>query len=112
VLLDFELAKRGIAPESIQGYNHEEYTHLAVAAAIKSGVADGGMGLRSAALALGLDFISVGWERYDFVIPSEHWAHPGIQALIKTLANSAFQAALAAQPGYAPQPMGQLQYEQ
>src|SRR3972149_3895069 len=33
VLLDYRLDGSGLAKESIRGYNHEEYTHLAVAAA-------------------------------------------------------------------------------
>ena len=45
---------------TIAGYGQEVYTHLAVAAAVASGAADCGLGLRRAALALGLDFVPVG----------------------------------------------------
>ncbi|MCA9926072.1 MAG: molybdopterin biosynthesis protein, partial [Anaerolineales bacterium] len=34
VLLDYELSKRGIDMAQVQGYDREEYTHLAVAAAV------------------------------------------------------------------------------
>ncbi len=85
ILLDYELKQRGISPESVQGYDHEEYTHLAVAVAVASGLADCGLGVRQAATALGLDFVSVGWERYDFVIPMEHAEHPVVHQLLEVL---------------------------
>lgn len=100
LLLDYELSQRGIDPAQINGYTHEQPTHLAVAAAVASGVAVCGLGVRSAAIALDLDFISVGWERYDLVIPQQYSEHPGIVALLETLRRDDFKAALAAQPGY------------
>lgn len=100
LLLDYELEKRGISAEHISGYDHEEYTHLAVAAAVASGIADCGLGVRSAALAMGLDFVPVGWERYDLVIPAEHTEHPGVQRLLAVLSDDEFKGALGAQPGY------------
>ncbi len=46
VLLDYELGRRGIPAGEIAGYETEEYTHLAVAVAVKSGAADAGLGPR------------------------------------------------------------------
>lgn len=112
VLLDYELKKLGISPEQIQGYEHEEYTHLAVAAAVKSGVAETGLGLRSAAVALDLDFVSVGWERYDFILPTEHENHRGIGLILDLLEEADFRRALAAQAGYDIRETGKLQYQQ
>ena len=40
VLLDYRLNELGISPEAVDGYKREEYTHLAVAAAVQSSVAD------------------------------------------------------------------------
>jgi putative molybdopterin biosynthesis protein len=40
VLLDYSLDLLGIDTGQIQGYNHEQYTHLAVASVISSGRAD------------------------------------------------------------------------
>jgi putative molybdopterin biosynthesis protein len=107
VLLDYELGKRGIAANAVQGYEREEYTHLGVAVAIKSGVADCGMGVRSGAVALGLDFIPIGWERYDLVIPDEHAAHPVVAHVLEVLRSNAFKQVLAAQPGYGVRETGQ-----
>ncbi len=111
VLLDYELKRRGISPADIVGYEHEEYTHMAVAAAIAAGSADCGLGVRSAALALGLDFISVGWERYDLAIPAAHLEHSGVQHLIAVLNSAEFQRALGAQPGYDVRETGKVQAE-
>lgn len=100
LLLDYELTERGIAPADVAGYEREEYTHLAVAAAVATSVADCGLGVRSAAIALNLDFISVGWERYDLVIPLAHLANPGMMHLLDVLRGAEFQAALRQHPGY------------
>ncbi len=107
VLLDYELAQRGIEPDQVEGYEREEYTHLAVAAAIASGSADAGMGIRNAAMALNLDFIPVTHERYDLVIPAALVNVPMIQHVLALLADDEFRAAVAAQPGYDVAAMGQ-----
>ncbi|MBN1563293.1 MAG: molybdopterin biosynthesis protein [Anaerolineae bacterium] len=107
VLLDYELEQRGIAPEQVEGYEREEYTHLAVAAAVASGSADCGMGIRNAAMALDLDFIPVVHERYDLVIPAEYVELPMIQHVLALLHDDEFRAAVADQPGYDVTAMGQ-----
>ncbi len=109
VLLDYELKKRGISADSISGYEREEYTHLAVAAAVASGAVDCGLGVHSAAIALDLSFVPVGWERYDLVIPAVHLEHPGVQHLLSVIRSQAFQQALSAQPGYDTRETGQVQ---
>jgi putative molybdopterin biosynthesis protein len=111
VLLDYALAQHGIDPTVVNGYDREEYTHLAVAAAVASGTADCGLGVRSGALAMNLDFIPVGWERYDLVIPIEHLNHPGILAILETLHTADFRQLLAAQPGYDSRETGKVQYQ-
>ena len=110
LLLDYELEKRGIAPDSIDGYEREEYTHLAVAAAVASGIADCGLGVRNAAIALNLDFIAIGWERYDLVIPAVHMEQLGVQHLIDVMSNAEFRTALGQHPGYDTRETGKIQY--
>ena len=68
MLLDHELARHGIEPDSIDGYRREEHTHLAVAAAVAAGRADCGLGVLAAARAFGLDFVPVAREPYDLVL--------------------------------------------
>lgn len=110
ILLDFELGQRGINPDQIAGYDHEEYTHLAVAAAVASGIADCGLGVRNAALAMDLDFVPVTWERYDLVIPKAHLQDPKVRALVQVLTSNSFKAALGQQAGYDTSETGKLQW--
>ena len=71
LLFDYELKRSNISPDQIVGYDREAATHMAVAAAVQSGSADAGMGILSAAKAMGLDFIPVADEEYDFALPAE-----------------------------------------
>ena len=100
VLFDYLLAQENLSPEDIAGYEHEEYTHLAVAAAVADGIGDCGMGLRSAAEAMGLDFIGLTWERFDLAIPQRQMDHAAVQALLETLNDAEFKRELGAQSGY------------
>lgn len=108
VLLDYHLQRLGIAPEAVQGYNREEYTHLAVAAAVAAGRADCGLGIAAAAQALGLDFVPLFTERYDLVIPAAYYETPLLAPLLATLRDPAFRQAVAQLPGYDVRPMGTL----
>ena len=100
VLFDHLLEKHEIAPDDIAGYDHEEATHLAVAAAVADGIGDCGMGLRSAADAMGLDFIGLTWERFDLAIPQRHLRTAGVQTVLEILGDEAFKRELGAQSGY------------
>ncbi|UCH59350.1 MAG: molybdopterin biosynthesis protein [Anaerolineales bacterium] len=108
VLLDYELGKLRVNPEAIQGYNQEEYTHLAVAAAISSGRADCGLGIAAAAQSLDLDFLPLFEERYDLVIPAQHYRNDLLKPLIDLLKKPAFQEAVAQLPGYTVHKMGSI----
>jgi putative molybdopterin biosynthesis protein len=108
VLLDYHLGRFGITPESIQGYDHEEYTHLAVAAAVSSGRATCGLGIAAAAQALELDFVPLFQERYDLVIPDEHYSSPLLAPLLELLHDPALRQAVAELPGYDISQMGDL----
>jgi putative molybdopterin biosynthesis protein len=108
VLLDYRMGEMEIDPAAVQGYEREEVTHLAVAAAVASGVADCGLGIRAAARALELDFVPIEWERYDLVIPQEHYESALLKPLLALLDDDAFRAAVGELPGYDPAPMGQV----
>ncbi|MEJ5247307.1 MAG: molybdopterin biosynthesis protein [Caldilinea sp.] len=110
VLLDYELKKRGVNPRRIQGYDRMEYTHLAVAAAVRSGAADCGLGILAAARALDLDFVPLFDERYDLVIPQEHYESPLLQPLLEIIRDraSGFAAAVESLGGYGVEQMGNV----
>lgn len=108
LLLDYELDQRGVAANSVSGYDREEYTHLAVAAAVASGVADCGLGVLAAARALGLDFVPLADERYDLVIPRPFYESALLAPLLDLLHAKPFRDAVAALPGYDVEPMGNV----
>ncbi|GAB4274928.1 MAG: molybdopterin biosynthesis protein [Candidatus Promineifilaceae bacterium] len=109
VLLDYELGQRGIDPAVMQGYEREEYTHLAVAAAVASGTADAGLGIRAAARALSLDFVPLAQELYQLVIPRVHFESDNVKPLLDLLHDGAFKTAVSSLPGYDITQMGQVQ---
>ena len=108
VLLDYELKKRGITPRHIRGYRRIEYTHLAVAAAVKSGAADVGLGILAAARALGLDFIPLFRERYDLIIPWEYYESDILAPVLDILHSDRFREAVEALGGYDTSIMGKV----
>jgi putative molybdopterin biosynthesis protein len=107
VLLDYHLAQHAIEPATINGYQREEYTHLAVAAAVASGTADLALGIRAAARALDLDFIPLALEQYELVIPREQYESELLKPLLGLLDDEGFRTAVAAMPGYQIESMGQ-----
>jgi len=108
ILLDYHLDKIDLKSEDIQGYDHEEFTHLAVAAAVASGRADCGLGIAAAAQALDLDFIPLFKERYDLIIPKEYLKSTLLNPLMDVLADPAFREMIASLPGYDLSPMGEV----
>jgi putative molybdopterin biosynthesis protein len=108
VLLDYKLEQLGIEGPSIRGYDHEEFTHMAVAVDVLSGAADCGMGIFAAARALDLDFIPVEREQYDLIVPSEMVELPGIGKVLETVHTERFRKRVAALGGYDPSASGEL----
>ena len=102
VLFDYELARLGISPEAIKGYEREEHTHLAVAAAVAAGRADCGLGVLAAARAFGLDFVPVAKEPYDLVFEDPAPLEP----LFELLSSSGFRRAVEDLGGYDTREMG------
>ena len=106
VLLDTELAKRGISPDSVDGYAREEPTHLAVAAAVAAGRGDAGLGIMAAARAFGLGFVPVTREPYDLVVTAEAMDSPLLAPLWALLHSDRFQQEVAELGGYSTKEMG------
>lgn len=100
VLFDYLLKKNGISPAQISGYDKEIATHMAVAALVQSGAVDCGMGIESAARAMDLDFIPVGFEEYDFAIEEHNLALPHVQAFIDVLESAEFKEKVVQLGGY------------
>ncbi len=112
LLLDFLLQEDKLAAAAIQGYDREEYTHMAVAVNVFSGTADVGLGIMAAARALGLDFIPLFPERYDLVVPESTFTEPRFQALLSVIRSAEFQEAATALGGYDLKDCGKILWEQ
>lgn len=109
LLLDKYLKELSIDPSKIKGYDTEEFTHMAVASRVATGVADTGLGIYSAAKAFGLDFIPVAEERYDLVILEEYEELPMIQAILEIIRNdNEFRSLVEALGGYDTRDMGKV----
>jgi putative molybdopterin biosynthesis protein len=103
VLLDQQLTQRGIEPGGIDGYEREEPTHFAVAAAVAAGRADAGLGVMAAARAFGLGFVPVAREPFDLVMaPGEPAAAP----LLALLDDPGFRSQVEALGGYSTEETG------
>lgn len=108
ILLDYELNRKGIRPADINGYQHEEYTHMSVAVAVLSGTVDAGLGIYAAAKALDLEFVPVVTEKYDLVIPNEHYESENIQVLLEIINNPEFHKRVQALGGYSTADTGKI----
>lgn len=112
VLLDFELKKLGINPNSIDGYEREEFTHMSVGIAVASGLADAGLAVRAAAQALGLDFIPVASEQYDLLFLRSFFESDRGEQLMLILESKVFKDAVTTLGGYDSRDCGKVLYQQ
>lgn len=110
VLLDHRLKKLGARPDQIEGYQREEQTHLAVAAAVASGAADVGLGILAAARSFGLEFLPLVKERYDLVVPRRHYENPLFQALLRVIGDEGFRQVVEELGGYDVGEMGRTRW--
>ena len=100
ILLDYLLKNMGIDPREINGYEREEFSHLAVAAAVANDTADVSLGIYAGARALGLDFIPVESERYDLCIAEDLVEPSVLEALYQAIADPEFVSATLSYGGY------------
>jgi molybdate transport repressor ModE-like protein len=98
--LERMLLEQDIDRSEINGYYTEEFTHLAVAAAIASGVADVGIGIEAAARRLKLDFIPLFVEDYYLLGKRETIERADIESIISILRSPDFTRLVDGIPGY------------
>jgi len=67
---------------------------------VAEGRATVGLGISAAGNAYGLDFVPLGKERYDLVIPLDVWDSPAVEALRRIVASQAFRQSMLALGGY------------
>ena len=108
IFVDHLLDKEGIDPQAINGYDREATTHTSVAAAVAESGAAAGAGVFSAARALGLDFIPLGQEHYDFLVARESLEDPRIEEFIRHLKSLEFKDELERRGGYILEDLGSI----
>jgi putative molybdopterin biosynthesis protein len=109
LLTDQLLQLERIEPGAIAGYaDSAEDSHLAIAAAVASGMADAGMGIEAAAHNYGLDFVPIADEEYFLVCLRDVLDQPPVKKLREVLGSATWQQALRTLPGYAPDRSGQV----
>ena len=108
ILLDHHLKEADVSPRDVQGYDNEEFTHMAVAVNVLTGAAACGLGIHAAAKALDLDFVPLARERYDLVIPTEFVDDPRVRTLLKTIRSDETHARIREQGGYETDLTGQI----
>ena len=108
VLLDYMLREARLDSREVLGYDREEYSHLAVAAAVSAGRADTGMGVFSAAKAVGLDFVPMRSERYDLVMPREVYESDLMQPMLELMRDAGFRSQVEQLGGYDTSSMGEV----
>lgn len=109
LLLDRELRSAGLPTAKVKGYGDEVLSHFEVAARIKAGLADAGIGVRAAAAICGLDFIPLQRERYDLVIPRAYYQSlAAVRNFLDLIVGKAFRAELEALGGYDTRETGKI----
>lgn len=98
--LDQELARLGIDPQQIDGYQSHVATHLEVGLKVLRGEADVGVATRTAARLLGLDYSPLTRERFDMLIAQERFFSRGVQALLDIVGSREFRTQVEALGGY------------
>lgn len=100
LLFDYLLQKEGIDSKEVLGYDKEFTTHLAVATAVVNGVCDCGLAVQSAANIMDLDFVPIGNESYDFLLPKNMLDDERVKRFIEVLKSQEFQAEVERIGGY------------
>lgn len=77
------------------GYLGESRSHNAVAAAVAQGRADWGVAIEPAARAVGLGFVALRDEEYDFFVPRARKGRPAVRAFVEVLASAEGRRGLA-----------------
>ncbi|MDD3899544.1 MAG: substrate-binding domain-containing protein, partial [Syntrophomonadaceae bacterium] len=111
ILLDFLLKKEKLDAQSINGYNREEYTHLAVAASIKNDACDTGLAIYASAKVMDLDFIPVEVERYDLCILPDLLSEKQLDCLLAAINSPGFSRRITEFGGYQLDQSGLIMHE-
>lgn len=96
VLLDQLLIGADVGPHTVHG--PELTSHLEIALAVASGIADVALGLRAMATDLGLEFLPLTWESYDIALGRDRLG--AARALVEAVTDPEVRAAIEQLGGY------------
>ncbi|BEP29757.1 molybdopterin biosynthesis protein [Helicovermis profundi] len=100
VLLDYILKKEKLNKNDIIGYDREMNTHMTVATAVLSGSAKVGMGIKSVANIMNLDFIPIASEDYDFIVSDDFYNSNNYKVFWNVISSDDFKEKLEKLGGY------------
>jgi len=107
-LLDELMRKQGLSGQDINGYEHEEFTHSAVAAYVASGAADVGFGVEHSAVQFGLEFVPLARENYLMVCHQKTLASTAFERFLGLLRSEGYLEAVKGLAGYSANACGEL----
>jgi len=84
------LARAGLPPDALLRAATEHATGPDLALAVRSGRADCGIAPRAVAVAAGLDFVPLAWERFDLALRQRDYFRAGPQALFGFMRTAGF----------------------
>jgi excisionase family DNA binding protein len=104
------LARSGLALDQLALVKPACPTGADIAQAVRSGRADCGIATRAVALAAGLDFVPLAWERFDLVLRRRSYFLEGAQGLFKFVRTAAFREHAAELGGYDVSEAGEVRW--
>ena len=110
VWFDNNLARLGLSPDEVIGYDNEYATHSEIGRVVAEGSASVGIGVESVAIAYGLDFVYLTKERYDLVFYFDAIEDKSFKLLINWLQNEDGKRFINQFPGYENYETGMIQY--
>jgi excisionase family DNA binding protein len=100
LLMDYEISRSDVSPDSINGYYQEVGRHLDAGFAVFNGSVDAAPAIRPVAELLGLDFLPLRWERFDLLVDRERFFEPAVQRFINLLHDPDFRKQAEMYEGY------------
>jgi putative molybdopterin biosynthesis protein len=111
LLIDFLMAREGLAPASIPLAAQEARSHLEAGIHVLSGQADAGFGIRYVSEMLKLSFIGLMHEPFDLVIPAHAWDSKAIETFLRCFDTSTLLPYMNDLKGYDVSAMGHIVWQ-
>ena len=108
-LVGLMLQEENIPTSSVSGFEDSEFTHMAIAAHIASGMADVGIGVQTAAHRFGLEFIPLVRERYFFALNRNSLQQINVEKFIHFMRSQDYLQFLGQLVGYDATEAGKIQ---